>query len=231
MAHGETPQHAQLKRLALAWARGRGWNFAATEVRVPRSGFRADVAAAADDDGPGGTVVFECKQSRADLLKDAHAEPAVRARTVELEQRLRALEGMLAVHRPDLRRGEAFWPEYDAWDFARLEHRTHRRVRDELATLRRRAQAGTKFSRMTRYRCADALYLVVEDNLHAAAEIPVGWGLLVRRGDALALGREAARMEPPAEQRAALRRAIAQKLAGPRLPAPAAGGLLFAESA
>ncbi|MBA4136979.1 MAG: hypothetical protein C0518_06655 [Opitutus sp.] len=227
MPRGETEQHLRLKALTLAWARARGWTFAAAEVRVPRSGFRADVAAA-DEGESGGVVVFECKQSRADLLKDAHAEAVVRARTAELAQRQRVLEELLAVHRPELRRGEALWPEFDTWNFASLEHRTYRRVLGELAMFRRRLREGTKFSRMTRYQCADALYLVVEENIHAEAEIPKGWGLLVRRGDELRLARDAARLTPWAEQRAALRRAIAQKLAGPPVP-PA--DLLFAGTA
>lgn len=230
MSRGETEQHARLKTLALAWARGRGWTFAAAEVRVPRSGFRADVAAAHEDE-QGAVVVFECKQSRADLLKDAHAEHAVRARVAELAQRQRGLEELLAAHRPDLRRGEALWPEFDTWNFDCLEHHTYRRVLDELATLRRRVREGTKFSRMSRYGCADALFLVLEENIHAEAEIPAGWGLLVRRGDELRLVHEAVALQPCAEQRAALRRAIAQKLAGPRLPTEPAANLLFAETA
>ena len=38
--------HRELKRLALAWARAHRLVLAATEVRLPRSGYRADVVAA-----------------------------------------------------------------------------------------------------------------------------------------------------------------------------------------
>eukprot|EP01035_Chromulina_nebulosa_P050017 gene50017-67932_t len=117
MAHGETERHRRLKALALAWAREQGFAIAAGEVRVPRSGYRADVAACLRGAGRR-TAVFECKQARADLLKDAHGEAAVRARLGELMERRKSLEEMLAVHRPDLRRGEALWPEFDAWDFS-----------------------------------------------------------------------------------------------------------------
>jgi hypothetical protein len=228
---GETAAHLHLKTLALAWARARGWGFGATEVRVPRSGFRADVAAAAADGEPDRVVVFECKQSRADLLKDAHAEAVVRQRLAEGEARQRSLEGLLAVHRPELRRREALWPEFDAWDFETMEHASYRRLLAELARLRRRVGDGTKFSRMTRYRCADALYLVLEDHLHAEAELPAGWGVLVRRGTGLVLVREAGELRPSEEQRRAVRAAIAAKAAGPRLPAVPELDLLFAESA
>ena len=154
MTRGETENHSRLKTLALAWAQANGFPICGVEVRVPQSGFRADVAAVGRGAG-GRTAVFECKQARADLLKDAHGEVTTRSRLIELTARRRTLEEMLAVHRPDLRRGEALWPEYDSWDFSSLEHRSYRGLLSELATAQRRVLRGTKFSRMFRYRCAD----------------------------------------------------------------------------
>jgi len=214
----ETEAHRRLKRLALAWARAQGFVIAAPEVRVPRSGRRADVAAATR--GPGRrTAVFECKQARADLLKDAHDEAATRRRTAELAGRRRLLEGLLAEHRPDLRKGEALFPEFDAWDFSGLEHRTYRRVRAELVAAQGQLRDGTKFSRLFRYRCADFLYLVVEDGIFAPDEIPAGWGLLVRRGEGLVLERPPVALAAEPEQRLALLEAIA--LAATRRGEPA----------
>lgn len=209
MATSETPNHRRLKALALAWAQANGFEFAGVEVRVPQTGYRADVAAyarGAGDRGPR-TAVFECKQSRADLLKDAHAEAATRARLAALLERRRSLEEMLAVHRPDLRCGEALWPEFDRWDFARLEHATYQDVLAEIETAQRRVLRGTKFSRMFRYRCADFLYLVVDDGIFAEAEIPAGWGLLVRTGAVAGVpgvaGEDALRLvRPPVDLRA-----------------------------
>jgi hypothetical protein len=220
MRSGETENHTRLKSLALAWAQANGFAICGLEVRVPKSGYRADVAAYGRG-REGRTAVFECKQSRPDLLKDAHAEAATRARLAELIARRRSLEEMLAVHRPDLRRGEALWPEYDSWDFSALEHRAYRSLLDELETVQRRVLRGTKFSKMFRYRCADFLYLVVEDNIFAEAEIPAGWGLLVRAGDELRLARPPAMLESAAEQRAALLETIA--LAATRAMIRAAG--------
>jgi hypothetical protein len=162
------------------------------------------------------------------LLKDAHAEAATRSRLAELVERRRMLEEMLAVHRPDLRRGEALWPEYDAWDFSALEHRAYRGLLAELETLQRRVLRGTKFSKMFRYRCADFLYLVVEDGIFAEAEIPAGWGLLVRRvtesGEELRLARSPAILDAAPQQRTALLEMIA--LAGTRAVNRAAGVVL-----
>ena len=223
MSSAETENHVRLKTLALAWAQENGFAICGVEVRVPKSGYRADVAAI----GRGveaRTAVFECKQSRADLLKDAHAEMATRMRLAELVQRRRVLEEMLAVHRPDLRRGEALWPEYDAWDFSTLEHRAYRALLAELAAVQRRFLRGTKFSKMFRYRCADFLYLVVEDGIFAEAEIPAGWGLLVRGGDALRLARAPAHLDAAPVQRTALLESIA--LAGTRAVNRTAGVVL-----
>ena len=147
-----------------------------------------------------------------------HEEPATRMQLAELGNRRRRLEELLAVHRPDLRCGDALFPEYDALDFSKLEHRTYRGVLKKLATLQARVLQGTKFSKMLRYRCADFLYLVVEDNIFSEAEIPAGWGLLVRRGDSLMSLRPPVNLEATEWQRRALLEAIA--LAGMRrLPA------------
>ena len=220
MPAGESASHARLKALALAWAQANGYGICGVEVRVPRSGYRADVAAIGRGAGAR-TALFECKQSRADLLKDAHAEVATRARLAELTGRRRALEDLLAVHRPDLRRGEALWPEYDTWDFSSLEHPTYRGVLAELETLQRRMLRGTKFSKLFRYRCADFLFLVVEDGIFAEAEIPAGWGLLVRDGESVRRARPPVPLDPSPEQRGALLEMIA--VAGTRAVNRAAG--------
>jgi hypothetical protein len=220
MPASETANHSRLKALALAWAQANGFPICAAEVRVPKSGYRADVAACGRG-AAGRTAVFECKQSRADLLKDAHAESATRIRLAELTERRRKLEELLAVHRPDLRRGEALWPEFDTWNFSALEHRAYRGLLAELETVQRRVLRGTKFSKMFRYRCADFLYLVVEENIFAEAEIPAGWGLLVRGGEELRLARAPVQLDAPAEQRMSLLETIA--LAGMRAVNRAAG--------
>ena len=208
MSAGETENHRALKRLALAWAQANGLAIAATEVRLPRSGFRADVAACGRGE-EGRTAVFECKQARADLLKDARREDEARQRVAELAARRRNLEELIGGHRPDLRKGESLFPEFDAWDFSGLEHATHRRVLAELAMWQERLLRGTKFSKLFRWRAADYLYLVSDEGIFAEAEVPAGWGLLVRRGEKLELARRPVWTEPAAGLRVALLENIA----------------------
>ena len=187
MSTGETAAHLWLKALAIRWAVEAGFAIAAAEVRVPRSAYRVDVAAYArgTKHRPARTAVFECKQARADLLKDSRAENATRERLTVLLARRAKLEELIAGHRPDLRRGETLFPEFDSIDTSGLRHETYAAVIDEIATLQRRLLQGVKFERLRRYVAADALYLVVEGDIFAADEIPAGWGLLVRQGDVL----------------------------------------------
>jgi hypothetical protein len=208
MTGGESPAHFRLKQLALSWAQVQGFEIAATEVRLPRSHYRLD-AAALSRRPERRTAIFECKQSRPDLLKDARAEVEAKIRVTELSARLQALEGMLGTHRPDLRCGESLFPEFDAWNFTGLEHATHRRVIAELATWQERLLHGTKFAKLFRWACADFLYLVSEDGIFAEAEIPAGWGLLVRRDEELFLARRPTATQVTEESRTALLEAIA----------------------
>lgn len=207
VSKGETEAHRGLKRLALGWAQANGFCVAACEVRVPKSGYRADLAACSLG-AERRTAVFECKQARGDLLKDARREDEARKKVAELTTRLRTLEELIGGHRPDLRRGEALFPEFDAWDFSGIEHETHRRVIAELAMWQERVACGTKFAKLWRWRAADYFYLVSEEGIFAEAEIPAGWGLLVRRGEGLELVRKPVWAEASPEARTGLAECI-----------------------
>lgn len=203
----ETEAHRRLKRLALGWAQANGFSICACEVRVPKSGYRADVAGCSRG-AERRTAVFECKQARADLLKDARGEEEARRKVEELSERARKLEELIGGHRPDLRKGEALFPEFDAWDFSGIEHATHRKVLAELATWQERLMSGTKFAKLWRWRAADYFYLVSEDGILAEAEIPAGWGLLVRREEELVLARQPVWAKADEEGRTALAECI-----------------------
>jgi hypothetical protein len=203
MPAGETPAHRQLKWLALSWARARQFPLGAAEVRIPRSGYRADVVAAtAHPAGERGRVaIFECKQAREDLLRDCADEPALQERTRGLGARLAELRTLIGGHRPDLRRGESLFPEFDDFDFQGLRHDTLRQVEGEMETAQRKLFGSVKFARLHRYAPADYLYLVTEPGVVAEHEVPVGWGWLVRTGEILDLALPPVRHETqPAER-------------------------------
>lgn len=207
--------HRELKGLAVAWAREAGFTLCAEEVRVPRSSFRADVAACRKpihgSDQPGETALFECKQARADLLKDAHRETETRNRLARLRERQLKLESLLSRHLPNLLHGDSLFPEYDRLDLEGFRHETIHSVRREAETLSRSLYRGTKFDRMIRYRSADFCYLVVATEIADRIAPPQGWGLLVPAGNSLELRQRPVHLEVGAAHRLALLVSIAAK--------------------
>jgi len=185
MPANESAAHLALKTAALAWAVENGYSLVATEVRIPTSGFRADVAAVRPtpmrkeaDLLPGRTVIFECKQARADLLKDSRCVEKALAELKVLEERRRKLEALLGVHFPTLRRGDSLFPEYESADLDGLQHAPYQRIRRRMAALQNQLYGGTKFDKLRRWASAHLLYLVTPPGLAGAAEVPDGWGLL-----------------------------------------------------
>lgn len=186
MTRGETTAHATLKRCAVIWAQEQGFRAVAVEVRLPKSNYRADIAAYQRR----ATAIFECKQARADFLKDSRFAVEAQARLKTLDARQAKLEELLKVHFPSLRKGEMLFEEFDAVNLAGFEHATYRRVLREIEVQQRRLYGKTKFEKLVRYRCANLNYLVIEPGILAPHEVPVGWGLLVRRAERLVLERE-----------------------------------------
>lgn len=184
MSASETAAHLQLKRAALAWAASQGFSARACEIRVPQSSYRADVVAYRPEPGRnaegaiGDTVIFECKQSRADFLKDAQALDESKERLIQLHRRRDRLESLLGVHYPNLRRGDSLFPEYESVACETLEHETWQRVTREIRVLENRVHGKTKFAKMARYRTASFLYLVVTDGVMSPHELPLPWGIL-----------------------------------------------------
>lgn len=204
MAGAETVAHTQLKKLAVISAQQQGYTICGVEIRLPHSNYRADVVAYRPESKklpiPGSarlvrqstigmTAVFECKQVRSDFLKDSHSEVITLKKLQVLEARRRKLEQLIGLHLPSLRKGESLFAEYDGIDTTNYEHKTYHRVLREIAILQRRLYGKTKFDKVTRYQCANLCYLVVEDGILESHEVPLGWGLLARRGDALVLER------------------------------------------
>lgn len=211
---GESRAHRELKQLAVGWARANRLSLTGTEVRLPRSAYRADVAAATPRQlGPQAvTAVFECKASRLDFLRDAAVEVATQEKVRALAERLDALNRLIGVHRPDLRRGEELFPEFDCIDLRGNRHATHAAVTKALRVAQVALYEGTKFAKLARWRSANFLYLVMESaDLASAHEIPAGWGLLVRRGEDLHCVRPPLRHEVRVEDRIALLERLAAR--------------------
>ncbi len=189
---GETAAHRALKRLALLWAQENGYPIAALEVTLPKCNYRADVAAyrPAKNNCLGVTAVFECKQSAPDFRRDNCRGETASARLESIYRRRQILEKHLRIHYPTLRTGDTLFPEWEAHDFAAIEHRGYARVTRELLALQRQLRDGRKFEKIARYACANLFFLVAPDDLVRGPAVPLGWGLLVEKAGALTLLRK-----------------------------------------
>lgn len=192
MPLSETARHRELKRLALAWALQRGFRVAAAEVSVPQLRVRLDVAACRlESRSRAGTItataIFECKQARADFLRDSRSRARSLARLPALHARKLCHEATLRPFYLSLHHGDALFPEFDGCDFIRTGDEAYLRLIAEMRALTNRLHAQTKFDDLLRWRAANLCYVVAEPEVAAAHELPAGWGLLVRNGDALTL--------------------------------------------
>jgi hypothetical protein len=188
----ESARHLELKRLALAWAQQRGFRVAAAEVSVPNLRARLDVAACRIESrsrtgAVTATAIFECKQSRADFVRDSRSRAATVSRLAALDARRIRHEATLRPFYLSLHHGDALFPELDGCDFLRTGDECYLRLVAEMAKLSARLHAQTKFDDLLRWRAANLLYVVAEPDLFAAHELPGGWGLLTRRDDRLEL--------------------------------------------
>jgi hypothetical protein len=132
-------------------------------------------------------VVFECKQGRGDLVRDNKRRALLSERIKTLENRKQKLESLLHVHLPHLANGESLFPEFDSYRLREHNHAGYKKLLREMRIAKRSVFDGTKFDRLFGYRVANLHYLVAEENLIEFHEIPMGWGLLIRRDDGLEL--------------------------------------------
>jgi hypothetical protein len=207
MSRNETDAHQELKRLAALWARDHGYSCIGFEIRLPNSGYRADVAAykpayeqrTVEFEGRtlrqrhpviGTTAVFECKQSRSDLLNDSYLAHKGREKLKRLNERRVVLERLLKVHLPSAVHGDSLFQEFQTLNVGAVNHKGYQKVLRDIAALQRAFFHKTKFENLVRYRCANLFYLVTLDDIIADHELPLRWGLLVKIGNILDLRRK-----------------------------------------
>lgn len=216
----ETEAHLQLKRLAAAYLLREGFAAVASEVAGPLMRVRVDVAGYIDrlPHGPGVNhltyttesqpglpyeptgprarcdpriVVIECKQERADLLRDVDDL----AHLLDLRERIAARrtaleETILERGDPGLRliQGGLFEGIVGGVvaDFSRVQSHEYRRLMARIGKVEERIHGQTKFFRLARYAAADRLYVLTFRAMAQPRELPAGWGLLecdARPGD------------------------------------------------
>ena len=172
------------------------------------------------------TIVIECKQSRADFVRDDHDAERLKRKLEMLRRTRNKFErDLIPGSEPHLREsGSALFPEMETWDFEGSRTSSYRRCLRETERIERRLHGETKFHTMPRYRLADHFYLFTPTGLLKPHEVPTGWGLVecgrptLRRGagsltelDALPLAERIAcpSADAPDERRQRLLRNIA----------------------
>lgn len=192
MSASETARHLELKHLALGWAIARGFRVAAAEVAAPHLRARLDVAACRIESRSRAgaitaTAIFECKQARADFLRDSRSRALTLERLACLHARKLRHEATLRPFYLSLRHGDSLFSELDGCDFLRTGDEAYLRLIAEIERQTARLHAQTKFDDLRRWRAANLCYVVAEPDVASAHELPAGWGLLLRAGDALEL--------------------------------------------
>jgi hypothetical protein len=204
--NGETQAHRDLKRLALQWAQRNGYRIAAAEVSLPNYRVRMDVAAyrperervsARNKRGKperlvwkpriGVTAIFECKASATDFIRDARSMKATLERLKALHEKREKAEEELKIHYPSIRNGDSLFQEFETLNFERPGYERYEKIVRELRQLSARLHDNTKFDRLTKYGAANLFYVVAESGVVTRHGLPMGWGLLEREGDDIAL--------------------------------------------
>jgi hypothetical protein len=129
---------------------------------------------------PPRTILIECKQSRADFLRDRRDAGQLLALRADLDRFRRSLEeNRISVEEPHLRRaGSALFTELEEWDFAASRLPAYREVLRRLRRIDQMLHGETKFCMAARYGLADRLYIAAPRGLIQRRELPPGWGLL-----------------------------------------------------
>jgi len=225
--HGESPEHKYLKALALKWARDAGYRIGAEEVTLHEFRFRLDAAAykpaawtrqklrglaGEGKSALGATVVFECKQSRSDFLKDSRNELKTAEALARLHVQKKLYDEHLRAFFPSLRNGDSLFPELESYRLEDSGYEPYQKLVGKIALLSNRLHEQTKFAKLARWGAANVHYLVTEPGVAQKHELPLGWGMLQREGDQLTTSVRPQWFEVPEETRLMLLQRIAMAL-------------------
>ena len=126
------------------------------------------------------TILIECKQARADFLRDTARSDALIDRRARLIEKKHALErDFIPKAEPSLRRGGEFlFSDMERWDFSRARSPAYRALIADIESIDRALYNQTKFFWMAQYRMADRLFLFAPRAMIKPRELPDAWGLI-----------------------------------------------------
>ena len=126
------------------------------------------------------TIIVECKQSRADFLRDTAETDRLLAQRRTLLDRKHAVEHeFIKRTEPDLRATDQFlFHDMEHWDFSRSRSPAYKKLLGEIASIDSALYNQTKFFWMAQYRMADRLFLIAPRAMIKPRELPDGWGLI-----------------------------------------------------
>ena len=181
----ETHRHLELKRIGVAWLLAHGAIAAAEEVGAPIPRFRLDVAGYADrprneSDRPVTTCIIECKQARADFIRDSRERERLLRERDLLERRCAFLESThVRNHEPHLRQsGSSLFQDLETWDYQGSRLQSYQDCLERLRRIEESLYRETKFCTIARYRLANHLFLLAPPGVVTRRELPWGWGLI-----------------------------------------------------
>jgi hypothetical protein len=144
-------------------------------------------------------MIFECKQQRADFLRDSRCTAKLDARLRHLHEQRSLYESSMQVHLPSLRNGDTLFPEFDGYRYEAAGFEPYESISAEIRRLTNRLHRETKFANLLRWRAANLFYVVAEEGVAYPHELPAGWGLLLRSDCDLVLAAPAVWQEIPQE--------------------------------
>ena len=126
------------------------------------------------------TIAIECKQSRADFIRDDRDAERLKTRLTSLRRTREKFErDLIPQSEPHLREsGSSLFHDLETWDYEGSRTSSYRRLLKTIERIEKRLHGETKFHTMPRYRLADHLYLFTPVGLLKSHEIPTGWGLV-----------------------------------------------------